>query len=300
LVAVAFLYLCFTGIMFLGSLILTTNHYPLFVAGVRFLVSGLILLTFYLSQHKNFQYAQLTQLITPLFFKYSLCLYTLSTIGFSWGLQYVDPVKACFVFVLAPFVTAIFLYFLKGEQLSTQKIIGLIIGFISVIPIILESSHGEFSHVPWHLSMIGYLVFASAVIFFAYGWTLSTELYQSIHNIPSLLITAIAFMLGGSISLIILLIIHPQEAFNIELTSEFGWLLLLYSILSAISYNLYTVLLRQYSPTFISFASFLEPAFGLLYAFLFLGQSLSIIAFCSLIGLGLGLYIFYQEELRSQ
>ena len=93
---------------------------------------------------------------------------------------------------------------------------------------------------------------------------------------------------------------HGHTIPDMHFTDDFWWLLLLFAILTAVSYNLYSSLLRRYSATFISFASFLEPAFGLLYASIFLGQAISRSALVALVTLGFGLYLFYQEELRLQ
>ena len=299
MLAVAFLYLCFTGMMFLGSLILSQNHFPFFVAGARFFVAGIILLSIYISKHKRFVLKQLPQLMCMPFFKYAFCLYTFSAIGFSLGMQYIDPVKACFVFVLSPFITSLFLYFLYGEKLTTKKIYGLTIGFFAVIPIILDSNHGPVHDIPWQLSLFGYFAFACAVISFAYGWILNKDIHDTVH-LPSTLITGSAFLVGGGMSLSIFTLIYGSTMSKMQFTDDFWWLLLLFAIVTAVSYNLYSSLLKRYSTTFISFASFLEPAFGLLYASIFLGQMISQAALVALVTLGFGLYLFYQEELRLQ
>jgi len=295
--AVAFLYLCFTGTMFLGSLILTTNHYPFFVAGARFFGSGIILLSLYIARHKKLIWQQLPQLLCIPFFQYAFCLYTLSAIGFSWGMQYVDPVKACFVFVLAPFVTALLLYFFYGEHLTRKKVYGLLIGFTAIVPIILESAHGKFHDTPWQLAMLGYVVFGCATIAFAYGWILNQQMHKTVH-LPASLITGAALMVGGGTTLLLFIVLQGRLICNMHVTEDFWWLLLLFAILTAVAYNLYSLLLKRYSATFVSFASFLEPAFGLLYASIFLGQPVSLHSLFALMALGFGLYLFYQEELR--
>lgn len=299
MLAVIFLYACFTATMFLGSFILTANHYPFFVAGIRFFTSGIILLSLYVAQYRRSFFKELPQLWCIPFFKYAFCLYTLSAIGFSWGMQYVNPVKACFVFVLAPFITALLLYFLQNEQLTRKKIIGLIIGFTAVIPIILESAHEQACDTPWTLEILGYLVFGCAVISFAYGWILNKDMHDIV-DVPSSLITGVALVVGGAITLLGCFFIQGKSLFTMQVTEDFWLLLLLFAILTAVAYNLYSSLLKRFSPTFVSFASFLEPAFGLLYAAVFLGQKVSSASLFSLIVLGLGLYIFYQEELRLQ
>lgn len=297
--AVAFLYICFTGTMFLNSLIMKTNYYPLFIAGARIFGSGVLLLSLYFSKHKSFDsiVGQLWQLVCISFLKYSFCLYTFSAIGFSWGMQYIDPVKACFLFVLSPFITALMLYYWYDEKLSKNKIYGLLIGFTAVIPIILESTHGRASLVPWYFSFFGYIVFTCAVISFSYGWILHKELFEQIH-ISSSLLTGTAMTCGGAMTLLLFFLLHCQSMSTMQLTDDFWWLLLLFTILTAFGYNLYSSLLKRYSPTFISFASFLEPAFGMLYASIFLGQAISTISLIALVMLGCGLYLFYQEELN--
>ena len=282
--------------MFLGSLILTKNHFPFFVAGARFFISGCILLTMYYLRHRKTIWTDAPQLLQASFFKYAFCLYTISAIGFAWGMQYVDPVKACFVFVLAPFVTALLLFWCKQEKLSLKKIYGLIIGFLSVIPIILQSDHGHFSNIAWYNAALGYFVFGLAVIFFAYGWILNQEMHRYIH-IPSSLITGAALVVGGGTTLVVSSCMYWKNNIQLHVTEDFWWLLLLFAILTAVAYNLYSLLLKEYSATFLAFASFLEPAFGLLYAWIFFGQVISIFSIISLLGLGFGLYIFYQEEL---
>lgn len=299
MISIAFLYLCFTGTMFLGSLILQVNHYPFFVAGMRFFGAGVILLSLHFMHNRKNIITQVWSLCSLSFFKYALCLYCISAIGFSWAMQYVDPVKACFVFVLAPFITALLLYVLQDEKLSPQKIIGLSIGFTAVIPIILQAAHGSHHAVPWYMAMLGYVVFGCAVIVFAYGWILNRDMHTTIHA-PSTLITGAALIVGGLTTLIIAWSMHVYFKITMILTDDFWWLLLLFAILTAVAYNLYAHLLKRYSPTFIAFASFLEPTFGLLYAWIFLGHAISTISLISLIALSCGLYIFYQEELRTQ
>lgn len=297
--AVLFLYICFTATMFLGSLIVTHNHYPVFVAGARFFASGVILLSLYAGKEKYEIIKQLPSLCHTIFFKYALCLYSISAIGFSWSLQYVDPVKGCFIFVLSPFVTALLLYCFHDEKLSTQKMIGLSLGFLGVIPIVLESEQGCSQTFPWYMMCAGYCVFVSSVVLFAYGWILNQQLHKKIH-LPSSLVTGAALCFGGGVTLALFFAFSPNTVFSMRVTHDFWWLLLLFSLLTAIAYNLYASLLKRFSATFIAFASFLEPAFGLLYASVFLGQPISMLACICLGLLGFGLYLFYQEELRLQ
>jgi drug/metabolite transporter (DMT)-like permease len=127
---------------------------------------------------------------------------------------------------------------------------------------------------------------------------LHKELFSVVH-VSSSLLTGAALTIGGAMTLALNFMVDQRAIFTMQLTDSFWWLLLLFAILTAIGYNLYSSLLKRYSPTFISFASFLEPAFGMMYAAVFLGHTISILSFVALGALGGALYLFYQEELRN-
>ena len=293
---VAFLYICFTVDMFLESLIMISNPYPLLIAGMRICGAGLILLAAYAFSHKRFYYHELRQLITFPFMKYVVILYVISVLAGAWSMQFIDPVKTCFIFVLSPFMTALMLYFWYNEKLSLKKIAGLIIGFAAVIPIILVSNPGEISHASWGLSMIAYLTFTSGIVLFAYGWMLHTDLRKTI-KISPLLFSGVSLTAGGVMNLLLALIFYGRNIYSMQFSEYFAWQILGFGTLTALSYSLYSLALQQYSVTFVSFASFMQPAFAMLFAFLFFGESISLLSVVALIALGFGLYLFYQEEL---
>ena len=78
----------------------------------------------------------------------------------------------------------------------------------------------------------------------------------------------------------------------------FLWYVLLITIVGLTCYTMYTVLLRYFSATLISFFGFTEAFFGAFYGWFFLGELVSWLFFVSLAIVSFGLYIFYKEELR--
>jgi len=293
---VIFLYICFTVNMFLESFIMSSNPYPLPILGLRFFTAGIVLFVAYIFNHKRFPYHQLQQLMTLSFLKYVAVLYVVSALSGAWSIQFLDPVKTCFIFVLSPFMTALMLYFWYNEKLSYKKIAGLSIGFSAIIPIILASTPGQINHVSWGLSMIAYAVFTSGIALFAYGWILHKNLSKTM-KISPLLFSGVSLIVGGVINLLLAVIFYGQNMQSLELSQCFVWQILGFATLTALSYGLYSLALQQYSVTFVSFASFTEPAFAMLFAFLFFGESISLISIAALVALGFGLYLFYQEEL---
>ena len=296
MLAVSILYLLFTAIMFLNSHLVLYNPYPLVVAGTRTFGGGLFLLLVYFIQHRASFLSDIKCLMNRYFVGYSLAMYFFASIGFSWSVRYIDPVKACFLIVLVPFITALMLYFGYEEKLTYKKAVGLTIGLVSVIPIVLTSSHGVFRDVPFHLSVLGYVFFFLTILAFSCGWIINRDMLR-VTKAPLVLITGGAMTFGSSLTLLVSWLIGGNFfAFNV--TTDFWPLIAFFSIITAFAYNLYSFLLTKYSATFIAFASFLEPVFGLLFGVVMFGHSISMITIIALLTLGVGLFVFYQEELR--
>jgi len=289
--------MCFTANMFMESFIVSTYHYPLLMSGIRIFFGGILLFFIHqLTNNSSEQYSYKTLSHTA-FIKYALSLYGYAACAGSWSMQYIDPVKGCFIFVTLPFITALMLYVWYGQKLTKYKIIGLVLGFIGIVPIILASNAGAFQQVAWEMQMIGYVVYASSVVAFAYGWIMLQE-FEKVSSLPAQLVTSIGLILGGVISIIFGVFFYGAELSHLDLTYKFGLWILLFSIVTASGYCLYSVLLQRYSATFLSFASFLEPALALIFSTLCLGNSMSILSGISLGILGIGFYLFYKEELR--
>ena len=66
-----------------------------------------------------------------------------------------------------------------------------------------------------------------------------------------------------------------------------------------ICYNLYGYLLKRYSATFISFAGFVTPLFTALFGWYYLGETITASFYISAAIVFVGLFMFYQEELKE-
>ena len=72
--------------------------------------------------------------------KASFCgvmLYGIAVSGFSLGIDYVSPITVSFIYAVAPFLTAGLMFIIYNKGLSRNKIIGLLLGTIGLLPILL-------------------------------------------------------------------------------------------------------------------------------------------------------------------
>jgi drug/metabolite transporter (DMT)-like permease len=269
---------------------------PLFLSGTRMLIAGTILLIYqYLLPSAEFRFKKkhfwiFAQIVVlGMYATYGLRLYALEVL----------PVwKTAFFYNLSPFLSAIYAYFLFGEKLSQKQWFGLAVGLIGMMPILIAKSPAEAS-----LTEIFYiskyeLFLILSVTLHCYSWVLIQKLVRNKNYQPSM-VNGIAMTCGGLLSLMSSYV--NEGAVNItNPPAFFSGLIVMVFVSNILCHNLYAGLLKKYSATFMSFTSFLSPLFAALYGWAFFHETMSWHFYTSAVIVFLGLYIFYQDELRKQ
>lgn len=288
---------------------------PILFIGIRMLIAGAILLGYALLNKKK--YWRFERKDWPLFFGIILFHIYLAYVLEFISLPCLTSFKTSLLYSISPFLTALVGYFLLREQLSIQKWVGLLIGFIGLIPITLEqapcsllsSGSGALSFGP-ELTLFG------AILASVLGWIFMKKLVLRSYSPVS--VNGIGMFAGGILALITSLLVegtprlyaHAHQARDfagISLSPALIDMLmvvlimgLLIIIANIISYNFYGYLLGRYSATFLSFAGFLCPLFTALFGWLFLHEKASLNFFLSSGIILIGLIIFYRDELRTK
>lgn len=280
---------------------------PILFIGVRMTIAGTFLVGYQFLVKKEQLLIKFKDL--PLFI--GLCtLHIYASFIFEyWALQYISASKACLLFNLSPFVTAFFAYIWSYEIMTPYKWLGLTIGFLGMLPIVVETNPEE------NMSgMIGYLSYAELVLFgsivcAALGWIFMRKLINN-HNYSPITLNGLSMFIGGVMALITSLLVEgephllvqqqPDSFFGSPLMAALFYIFLLILLCNIISYNIYGFLLRSYSATFLSFTGFMTPLFTALLTALVFGGTPSIWFFLSVFLVGYGLYIFYREESRLE
>ena len=144
--------------------------YPIFYIGARMSIAGIVLLIYqyiYANEHFHLKKEHAWMLIQVIFFG----VYFTYIIRF-WGLKQLPASKTMFMFNLAPFISALFSYFLINDRMSKKQWIGLFIGFIGFIPILISKTKTE-----QHLTDLFYiswpeLAVLASVVSHSYNWIL--------------------------------------------------------------------------------------------------------------------------------
>jgi len=270
---------------------------PLFFVGTRMVIAGFLLLAYLFIFHRR-QFAFSKKSLWGLLGLAVFNIYLTNIFEF-WGLQYLTSFKACFIYSLSPFFSALISYWIFKERMSFKKWAGLLIGFIGFFPILLSETRSE--------EGLGHLLFLSwaelavmlAAICSVFGWIILRNLVKDGEMSP-LMANGMSMVVGGALALGNSYFVEDWNP--VPVTEAIPFLectLLLVIISNMICYNLYGHLLKKFTATFMSFAGFTTPLFTAVYGWYFLSEQISPSVYVSAAIVFVGLSVFYQEELKT-
>ncbi len=294
MILIVLLYALLAGTFSLGKMILAYSQ-PIFVVGMRMSISGAILLLY----HSLWNHTQLRIKKEHLWKFIQATLFTIYIpyLLRYWGLVYLSSSKACLLYNFGPFLTYFFSYIICKEKVTLKKITGLCIGFIGLIPLFLTRSfHLPENHGLFILPEIALLVAVSSM---SYGWLIIHKLINKDSYSPSMTNGIIMFA-GGILALLTSMLFEDHSAYVTDFVPFITILSIIIVVSNLICHNLYGALLKIYSPTMLSFTSFLSPLFAALYGWLFMHEIIPLHFYGSAGIIFIGLALFYSDELGSQ
>ena len=270
---------------------------PIFFVAMRMICSGLILIAYRLFVQKKSLTFKKEHFW--LFFQLAFLLIYLSYVLDFAVVKYVDSSKWALLFTLTPFCVGIFSYFLLNESLTRKKALGLFIGFVGVIPVVLNKTGQEGILGSFLIFSVSELCMFASMLLYSYSWIVARKLiknegYSAIH------VNGITMLAGGILSLITSPFMDnwsPSPIMNMNGFLSMLGLIIIANIFVYVG-NMY--LIRIYTVTFIKFLIFIDTLYVALYGWLFLGETVSWPFYTSVLLVFVGLYIFYQEELRER
>jgi len=295
---VVLMYAAWSSIFSLAKI--TLEHCsPLFLTATRMLLASVLLLGYLAIRNRS------SFKISPKQFL-SLSLYALFSMYLAnafefWSVQHLSAAKTCFLYSLSPFLTAFFSYLHFGEKMTPRKWIGMSIGFLGIIPVLTiqtgsEDLIGGFFCFSWpELAMM------AAALCSVYGWVLLRLLVKDSSISPSMA-NGTGMLIGGIFALFHSLIADPWQPIpvpNGHFPDFVQGTLIMTFISNIVCYNIYGLMLKRFTATFLSFMGLLSPVFASLMSWIFLGETPSSAIFLSTAIVGSGLWLIYSAEIRQ-
>lgn len=273
---------------------------PFFYVAVRLILSGFLLLGYSLIfSRKNTIKDLVKNIISDWFLFSQIILFHiyLTYICDLYALKNITSIESSFLYNLSPFISALLSYLFFSELMTPKKWFGLLLGFASLLPGLV--SQGIYYQEEFSFSLVPKILTLIAVASSAYGWIILRKLVKY-KNYSPVFVNGFGMLFGGFLSLMTSYYFESWAPYPVTDWLPFIQSVILIIIVSnIIFYNLYGYLLNFYTATLLSFAGFLCPIFTAIFGWIFLGESVSIWLFFSFILLIIGIYIFYQEELKQ-
>lgn len=271
---------------------------PFFLIGFRMTISGFVLIFFEFCRKKNFKIIELNDIF--LFILLALFNIYLNSIFEIWGLDNMTSSKACMLYSLSPFITALFSFFILHEKINFKKFLGMIIGFLGLIPLTFYKTYKELVIGNFFSFSVSEISLILSVFFSVIGWIILKKIVNKGYSF--VIANGKSMFVGGILILIHSYIFgenwHPLPIKDIN--SFIIYTLITCFISNFICYNLFGYLLKYFSATFMTFSGLMTPFFASFFGYFFLKEDISYMFFISISLFFLGLMFFYNEELKNK
>ena len=286
---VFFLYALLASTFSIGKLLVHLLP-PIFLISIRMIIAGTILsVAWYIFDRRVTIKSRDWWLFAIVILFHILVPFTSEYIA----LQYISPSSACLMYNLSPFLSAIFSYFIFNEIMTLKKWIGFFIGIAGIL-FYMQSQCCVDLGMSWPN-----LLMLISVITSCLGWIFVRILVKN-KGYSTLLVNGVSMFIGGWIALPISSYFEGAMTIDVLYIPHIvGLMAAMIFIANILFYNLYGYLLKKYTATFLAFAGFVTPLFAAFFEWIFFGAIVPHEFFLTVLIVGAGIFIFYQEELKQ-
>ncbi|HFJ9462919.1 EamA family transporter [Bacillus cereus] len=240
---------------------------PLFSAGIRFFLAGIILMIIFKLKRK--------EIMPHIFSKHIMyagfCLTFMTFASLYWSEQYISSGLAAVLSATGPMMILLIQAKRNREKLQKEQLIALVIALAGVIFVSLPGMHQQVSFI-WSIACI---VLVIGELFYGIGSIRSKEILSDLLNVSPFLINGIQMFYGG-ILLLIASIIVEQPNVTVLTSWSVQWPILYLIFIGSIGgHGLYYWLLSKTNPVFPSTWLYVSPLIAIIVGYIILGEPLN-------------------------
>lgn len=221
-----------------------------------------------------------------------LFAHTIPFLLINWGEQYIDSSLASILNGLTPLSTIVIAnVMVVDEKISTQKIIGVVIGFLGLVVLVLPNmiSGLEATQAGIMAVTIGAVSYGVAIVYSKKYLKNTTSMQAPSAQllVASVYLLPISFLLESPATL---LDVSWQALGSVALLAVFG---------TAIAFVLYYKILAKNSATYLSLVTYLMPIFGVVLGIVFMNEILTIEMFAGMLLILIGIMVVNYKKTAS-
>ncbi|WP_410982605.1 DMT family transporter [Bacillus cereus] len=240
---------------------------PLFSAGIRFFLAGVILIIIFMLKRKHI----MPYLLSKRIMYAGFCLTFMTFATLYWAEQYISSGLAAVLSATGPMMILLLQVKKNKTKLQREQFLALIIALIGVICTSLPGMHQQLTFI-WSIACVIILV---GELFYGLGSIHSKEILSDFPKVSPFLINGIQMFYGG-IFLLIVSIFTEQPNLAILTSWSVQWPILYLIFVGSIGgHGLYYWLLSKTNPVFPSTWLYVSPLIAVITGYIFLGEPIN-------------------------
>lgn len=249
---------------------------PLFFAGTRFTVAGIILLALVAWRNPTtFARGDMLRVTAA-----SLLMITLCYGPLFWAMRFIDSgTTAVLELALTPIALMVFAVALKEERFAWRKMGAIVLGVFGLAVLFGRTAAEGWAHHGTSATTQMWGVLAIAAAAFSYGWG-SAVARPLLRTYPAGLVAGATTSIGGLVLLALSFCFEPKAVDALSgdwgLAAWSGWLFLVF-FGSLVGYSVYMRLLRDIGASRAGTYSFVSPVIAVLLGVVILGETVNVV-----------------------
>ncbi|MGM2751249.1 DMT family transporter [Bacillus cereus group sp. Bce019] len=240
---------------------------PLFSAGIRFFLAGIILMILFKLKRKEI----MPHIFSKRIMYAGFCLTFMTFASLYWSEQYISSGLAAVLSATGPMMILLIQAKRNREKLQKEQLVALVIALVGVIFVSLPGMHQQVSFI-WSIACI---VLVIGELFYGIGSIRSKEILSDLSTVSPFLINGIQMFYGG-ILLLIASIIVEQPNVTVLTSWSVQWPILYLIFIGSIGgHGLYYWLLSKTNPVFPSTWLYVSPLIAIIVGYIILGEPLN-------------------------
>ncbi|MFD0862029.1 EamA family transporter [Sungkyunkwania multivorans] len=274
------------GSTYLLNKIAVTELPPFMLAGIRFVVAGIVIfgickimsITIIISSR---------QLLNTIFAGFLFL--TLGNGLAVWALQYIDSGFAALEISAQPLIVLLLMRLLQGKKIQAMSVVGVILGAIGIYLLVSQKQL-----ITKEGSIMGMLMIFVCMLSWGYG-----SLFVGKADLPSnyFVNTAYQMVFGGAMMLLLSPMLGEQWSSPIVWSTTTLWAMLLLIVFgSIVAFTSFNYLLKTVSPEKVATSTYVNPIIALLLGWYFLNEEITLQSVIAAIVLLTGVYFINTKK----
>lgn len=276
------------GSAFMLTKISVQAYPPAVVAGGRTIIAAIVLIVLSVVRKDSFSFIK----------RHWLLLVALAILGcslpfylISWGQQTVDSSIAGILMAIMPLTTIVLAhFFVKGEQLTSNRVVGFVLGFIGILVLFGPSAIANLD------TDASRLIAMLAILAGAVSYAINTIIAKRLPNESFVALSAVVMVIASIVMLPAMFLVDQDWQFTFQ-NIEFLSLVLLGIFPTAIATIIYFAVIARVGPTFLSQINYLIPVWAVFIGILFLNESVGMNAIIALVLILIGIAVAQRKNL---